>query len=136
MAETPARELQCSALGWVTKDAEPVGRRQEGYYASRNVQREMTRVSLIRETFSKCRVDEKQRGKARFFKDLRYIWYCMEMGKVRDFVRAVVVTDNHMKKRKLQNLEAIQDWLSVSDNISNRRIEIAEGKKETWCCEI
>jgi hypothetical protein len=51
------------------------------------------------------------------------------MGKVRDFVRAVVVTVIHMKKRKLQNLEAMQDRLSVSDNISIRRIEIAAGKK-------
>jgi hypothetical protein len=38
---------------------------------------------------------------------------------------------SHEKKRKLQNLEAMQDWLSVSDNISNRRIEIATGKEET-----
>jgi hypothetical protein len=38
VAETRAGELQCNALGWVRKDAEPAGRRQEGYYASRNGQ--------------------------------------------------------------------------------------------------
>jgi hypothetical protein len=54
------------------------------------------------------------------------------MGKVRDFVRSTIVTTViHMKKRKLQNLVGMQDWLSVSDNTSNRRKEIAAGTKET-----
>jgi hypothetical protein len=72
-------------------------------------------------------------GKTRdFFKDLKDIFRIAEkIGGVRDFVRAVVVTVMHMKSVKLQNLEGMQDWLSVSDNMSNRPIEIAAGKKET-----
>ena len=67
MAETRAGKLQCNVLGWVTKDAEPAGRRKEGcYYASRNGRhRKMTRGSVIKETISKSRVDEKQRVKLR-----------------------------------------------------------------------
>jgi len=45
------------------------------------------------------------------------------MGKVRDFVRTVDVTDIHI------NLKEMEDWLSLSDNISKRRIEIAARKK-------
>lgn len=67
MAETRSGELQCNALGQVTKDAEPAGRRQEGYYASRNGQTQKNdKWQCYERDVSKCVVDEKQRGKPRF----------------------------------------------------------------------
>lgn len=45
-------------------------------------------------------------------------------------MREVAVSHSH-EKRKLQNLDGMQDWLSVSDNVSNRTMEIAASKKET-----
>jgi hypothetical protein len=84
--------------------------------------RKMTRGNVMKETFSKYRVDEK-RG-------CTSTWHGREMGKVRDFVRAVDVTVIHIKKRKLQNREAMQDWLSVSDILVTDVYKLQRARKK------